>query len=283
MRTQGLVANFAQSYYIINLQQRLQRQCHTPFRDSEGSDIVVRAADNVSDLVDDSLLTLSPERFPMIYISAIFTAMTAYVADYDTSSSLKGVQLSRRLRPNVLALRQLEQCYTIARWVRNLFMEIMDRHQRQAAADRGPGEEKDPPQEPSSRTTRYWEHSRPPSTDALMQEPAVDTSSAQGLGAVSGHTADSIEGDPTYLYDPNLWSHSSPSTGWASAMTTDCFRQSLPPSGYLATDQDTNWLVDATDLASLNRSTPHQSFQFLANLGLAGLNYYDCLEGMERA
>ncbi|KAH6988863.1 fungal-specific transcription factor domain-containing protein, partial [Ilyonectria sp. MPI-CAGE-AT-0026] len=88
-----------------------------------------RAADNMSDLVDDSLLALSPERFPMIYISAIFTAMTAYVADYDTSSSIQSVQLSRRLRPNILALRQLEQCYTIARWVRNLFMEIMYRHQ----------------------------------------------------------------------------------------------------------------------------------------------------------
>lgn len=193
------MANFAQSYYIINLQQRLQRQCHTPFRNSEGSDIVVRAADKLSDLVDDSLLTLSPERFPMIYISAIFTAMTAYVADHDTSSSMQSVQLSRRLRPSVLALRQLEQCYTIARWVRNLFMEIMDRHQRRAAADQGPGEKHDASQEPSSRATRHQEHSRPPSTDDLMQESTVDTSSAQSLDTVSGRTADSIDGDPNHL------------------------------------------------------------------------------------
>jgi len=54
------------SFYVINLQQRLQRLCQKPFVDPEGSKIILEAATKVSCLVEDSLLYWTPEHFPMI-------------------------------------------------------------------------------------------------------------------------------------------------------------------------------------------------------------------------
>lgn len=52
----------ARSYYIINLHQRLQRQCHK----SKETKYVIDAALRVFSLVEDSLLYWTPEHFPMI-------------------------------------------------------------------------------------------------------------------------------------------------------------------------------------------------------------------------
>lgn len=50
------------SYYLINLHQRLQRQCHKPNEIRP----VLDAALRVFSLVEDSLLYWTPEHFPMI-------------------------------------------------------------------------------------------------------------------------------------------------------------------------------------------------------------------------
>lgn len=47
--------------------------------------------------------------------------------------------LVERLQPNLLALKQFEQCYILARWVRNLWMDIMD-HPKRPNQDLRPGD-----------------------------------------------------------------------------------------------------------------------------------------------
>lgn len=61
--------------------------------------------------------------------------MTAYVAECGITNAN---QLSQRLRPSLLALKQFEQCYIVARWIRNLFMDITNRLNRTVARGRRP-------------------------------------------------------------------------------------------------------------------------------------------------
>ncbi|KIV76821.1 hypothetical protein PV11_08681 [Exophiala sideris] len=117
-----LILKVCYHYYIINLQQRLQRLCHRSHEDFDASRIILDAADDVSSLVEDSLLHWTPEYFPLIYVSAIFSSMTAHVAECSAS---KREQLVHKLRPSLLALKQFEQCYITARWIRNLFMDFL--------------------------------------------------------------------------------------------------------------------------------------------------------------
>lgn len=54
------------SFYRQTLQQRLQRLCPKPFADSEGSKLILDAANKVSSHVEDSLLYFTPQHFPMM-------------------------------------------------------------------------------------------------------------------------------------------------------------------------------------------------------------------------
>ncbi|KAI8652972.1 FAD-binding PCMH-type domain-containing protein [Fusarium keratoplasticum] len=109
-------------YYFINLLQRLQRQSN------RGGDTkpILDAALQVFGLVEDSLLYWTPEHFPMIYVSALFSAMIAVAAD-GSMSPPRSDQLLCKIRPGLLALKQFESVYNLARWIRNFFMDILNR------------------------------------------------------------------------------------------------------------------------------------------------------------
>lgn len=55
--------------------------------------------------------------------------MIAHVAECGVSGPQR-LRLSQKLRPNLLALKQLEQCYMLAHWIRGLFMDIIERPER---------------------------------------------------------------------------------------------------------------------------------------------------------
>ncbi|KAH7171688.1 hypothetical protein DER46DRAFT_622571 [Fusarium sp. MPI-SDFR-AT-0072] len=110
------------SYYFINLSQRLQRQCNT----SREGKPVLDAAEQIFNLVENSLLFWSPEHFPMIYVSALFSAMMALAVDVKTSAP-KSDQIFVKIRPGLLALKQFESVYILARWIKNFFMDILNR------------------------------------------------------------------------------------------------------------------------------------------------------------
>lgn len=60
--------------------------------------------------------------------------MTAQYVESHVSRVSRDMLL-RQLRPNLLALKQFEQCYILARWIRNLFIDIMDQAGRTSAAE----------------------------------------------------------------------------------------------------------------------------------------------------
>ncbi|KAJ9425824.1 fungal-specific transcription factor domain-containing protein [Fusarium oxysporum] len=109
-------------YYLINLSQRLQRQCNT----SKEVKPVLDAAAQIFSLVENSLLFWTPEHFPMIYVSALFSAMMALAVDVKTSAP-KSDQIFVKIRPGLLALKQFESVYILARWIKNFFMDILNR------------------------------------------------------------------------------------------------------------------------------------------------------------
>ena len=52
--------------------------------------------------------------------------MTAQYVGSHTSDTYKSQLLYQKLRSNLLSLRQFENCYILARWIRNLFKDIID-------------------------------------------------------------------------------------------------------------------------------------------------------------
>ncbi|KAG5775603.1 hypothetical protein H9Q73_010731 [Fusarium xylarioides] len=109
-------------YYLINLSQRLQRQCNA----SKEVKPVLDAAAQIFSLVENSLLFWTPEHFPMIYVSALFSAMMALAVNAKASAP-KGDQIFIKIRPGLLALKQFESVYILARWIKNFFMDILNR------------------------------------------------------------------------------------------------------------------------------------------------------------
>ncbi|KAI1610996.1 fungal-specific transcription factor domain-containing protein [Exophiala viscosa] len=250
-------------YYIINLQQRLQRLCHKPFADHEGSTIVLEAASHVTTLVEDSLLYWSPEHFPMIYVSAIFSAMTAYVAEGGISDPS---QLSQKLRPSLLALKQFEQYYIVARWIRNLLMDLTSRLNKTEARKRGhrPDDARIYRQVPSFRRQHGIEsHSQTQFTDNNEQrtQPTENAYVADNPGSGGDASSYVYETSP---FDPSFESPSGTSAAVLGSflpdfMTNDFISQQFSPDG--------NGTIEFPSPSSFE----YQHLHFLADLGLSGL------------
>ena len=63
-------------------------------------------------------------------VTAIFAAMTAQYVDSQCSNTYKSQLSFQKLRSNLLSLRQFERCYILARWIRHIFKDIIERPQR---------------------------------------------------------------------------------------------------------------------------------------------------------
>ncbi|KAF4453774.1 hypothetical protein F53441_3600 [Fusarium austroafricanum] len=126
----SLTVKVCYHYYVINLSQRLQRQC----ANSDEAKAIIDAASQVFNLVENSLLFWTPEHFPMIYVSALFSAMMALAVDVKTTTS-KSDQIFVKIRPGLLALKQFESVYILARWIKNFFMDILNRSESNGAVE----------------------------------------------------------------------------------------------------------------------------------------------------
>jgi hypothetical protein len=161
-------------YYILNLQRRLQRLSPATSPDLEGATILFDASNNIAHFVEDSLLYWTPESFPLIYVSAIFSALIVH-AERHKSTTIPEEQLSAKMRPYLLALKQFEQVYVLARWVRNLFMDMTgrrDRHERRRSSLVN-GRPAISPQSASGTLLRSEPPRAPP---PAVQQPSFDTS-----------------------------------------------------------------------------------------------------------
>ncbi|CAG1997840.1 unnamed protein product [Fusarium graminearum] len=128
-----------------------QRQCNK----SKETKLVVDAATQVFNLVENSLLYWTPEHFPMIYVSALFSAMMALAVDGSTTAP-RSDQMFAKIRRGLLALKQFEQVYNLARWIRNFFMDILNRSDSREGS-RGEVPAASPPSNRNTTETRVPE------------------------------------------------------------------------------------------------------------------------------
>ncbi|KAL2674278.1 hypothetical protein Neosp_012729 [[Neocosmospora] mangrovei] len=135
---------------------------------------ILDAALQVFGLVEDSLLYWTPENFPMIYVSALFSAMIAVAAD-GSMSPPKSDQLLYKIRPGLLALKQFESVYNLARWIRNFFMDILNRSEPhtgdKTAHDQG------------LIAPRHVQDGQPITPESVAQAPAENTIAATPVPA----------------------------------------------------------------------------------------------------
>ncbi|KAF0640694.1 hypothetical protein FPSE5266_20193 [Fusarium pseudograminearum] len=235
-------------YYAINLYQRLQRQCNK----SRETKLVVDAATQVFNLVENSLLYWTPEHFPMIYVSALFSAMMALAVD-GSATAPRSDQMFVKIRRGLLALKQFEQVYNVARWIRNFFMDILNRSDS-GGGSRGEVPAASPPSNGITSEIRVPEESaRHP---VIQEEPAhllAGTSSeADQLTFVA---SDLNLGGTTFMLDHDSGDVGAEGGGfWPTYLANGVF--SNTSTG------------DAIDFPQPD-STQYQAMYFLADLGLS--------------
>ncbi|EKJ73181.1 hypothetical protein FPSE_06605 [Fusarium pseudograminearum CS3096] len=232
--------------YIVA--QRLQRQCNK----SRETKLVVDAATQVFNLVENSLLYWTPEHFPMIYVSALFSAMMALAVD-GSATAPRSDQMFVKIRRGLLALKQFEQVYNVARWIRNFFMDILNRSDS-GGGSRGEVPAASPPSNGITSEIRVPEESaRHP---VIQEEPAhllAGTSSeADQLTFVA---SDLNLGGTTFMLDHDSGDVGAEGGGfWPTYLANGVF--SNTSTG------------DAIDFPQPD-STQYQAMYFLADLGLS--------------
>lgn len=198
--------------------------------------------------------------------------MTAHVAECGISGLVRD-QLSQKLRPNLLALKQFETTFILARWIRNLFMDIINRPTRQAV----------------HRTRHQREHPHQ-NTDrsSLEQSPLVNPSphsqsqhhhpnQSAHIATSAGHsfsTSDQVANasidDANYFYDSSNYDPgTSPSTIMGNFVPNFITNEYLHPQQGGGDMSGMN-MIDFPSPSTLE----YQSLHFLADLGLSGFNSY---------
>ncbi|KAF5251004.1 hypothetical protein FANTH_3868 [Fusarium anthophilum] len=122
--SQGL--SFSNGNHHLSLTLKVCYQLQRQRNASKEIKPLLDAAAQIFNLVENSLLFWTPEHFPMIYVSALFSAMMALAVEVKTSAP-KSDQIFIKIRPGLLALKQFESVYILARWIRNFFMDILNR------------------------------------------------------------------------------------------------------------------------------------------------------------
>lgn len=73
----------------------------------------------------------------ILSVTAIFLAMMAQYRGSRSCNDYKSQLLSQQLKSNLLSLRQFEQCYILARWIQNLFKDILQPPREAQAEESG--------------------------------------------------------------------------------------------------------------------------------------------------
>ncbi|KAM0563179.1 hypothetical protein ACHAPJ_000895 [Fusarium lateritium] len=242
----SLTLKICYHYYLINLYQRLQRQS----KESKETKPILDSATQVFTLVENSLLYWTPMHFPMIYVSALFSAMMALAADGSTSPP-NSDQLLCKIRPGLLALKQFEPTYILARWIRNFFMDIINR--------------------PESSPEEIMRQSRAAAEDADSQ--IIETRSTIASNETQMKTPISL--DQHNYFTPNLGVEDTNLMFDTDARGDDCHGGGLNQgiSNYLPTYL-TNGVFSYThsgDVIDFPQpdSSQYQALFFLADLGIA--------------
>lgn len=141
-----------------------------------------------------------------------------------------------KLRPSLIALKQFEQCYIVARWIRILWTDILDR---------------------SNRKTRAHEH------QVAVSEPNSNTSLPMTSAQQQQTPFISPDQTPSILYDR--------SSQMAEREYVSDERSEMSP--YPVADWSSLFSLDGYDAPAdlpLPNTLEYHSLQFLANLGSIG-------------
>lgn len=199
--------------------------------------------------------------------------MTAHVAECGISSTNRDV-LSQKLRPNLLALKQFETTYILARWIRNLFMDIINKPVRQALDQRS--DQRDRGQNTDSHGRFEQDSSMTPESFLRSHHQSAETSeqgtssthNSYSTGEGPPHT--SAPDDGTFLYNSNSYDHStSPSVIMGNFVPNFITNEFLPPQQGNGDMSGMN-MIDFPSPSTLE----YQSLHFLADIGLSGFQVY---------
>lgn len=204
--------------------------------------------------------------------------MTAHVAECGISSATRDV-LSQKLRPNLLALKQFETTYILARWIRNLFMDIINKPIRQALDQRSNQHKRSqnvdshgPPEQDSSMTPESFlrSHHQSTVTSGSARASSSSTHNSYSTGEEPPpHTSGPDDG--TYIYDSNSYEHStSPSVIMGNFVPNFITNEFLPGQHGGNSDMSGMNMIDFPSPSTLE----YQSLHFLADIGLSGFNVY---------
>ncbi|KAM0491126.1 hypothetical protein ACHAP8_010910 [Fusarium lateritium] len=196
----------------------------------------------------------------MIYVSALFSAMMALAVD-GSSTAPRSDQMFVKIRRGLLALKQFEQVYNLARWIRNFFMDILNRSETGGGHDKG--------QAGSPRRNGNTTDMQVPeeSTRHLdNQEPAnMLTGTISQAGQPTFVTSDLTLEDATFMLGQDSNDASVDGGGfWPTYLANGVFPNTV--SG------------DAIDFPQPD-STQYQAMYFLADLGIANVGSEPVYEG----
>lgn len=167
-------------------------------------------------------------------VTAIFAAMNVQFVSYRHLNKQWREIILTKLRTSLIALRQFEECYILARWVRILWNDIFDRSGRKIINQQC----LTPAQASPSRSTIDC-HTQ----DALVAQPSANPERISAYSQAGGLD-----------YGMDWWLESSPysTTDWSNLVFSGCYEE-----------------TPALPLVKPN-SIDSDGLQFLVNLGLGG-------------
>ncbi|KAJ9632959.1 hypothetical protein H2204_007527 [Knufia peltigerae] len=129
----GLILHMTASYYKILAFRMLERKILASATDApreieQCTTEILQAAEDVTSHFEEVLVSFKARHFPMICISSVFAAMIVQFV-YSRRPALGEARsvLGQQLRFNLLGLKEFEDCYSLAHWIRELFLRIRDR------------------------------------------------------------------------------------------------------------------------------------------------------------
>ncbi|OAP60418.1 hypothetical protein AYL99_05420 [Fonsecaea erecta] len=129
----GILLHMTVNYYKILAYRILERNVQAfaneiPIDVSHFTKDILRAAETITSLFEEMLISFKARHFPMICVSAVFAAMTVQLI-YSRRSNLRESQhlLDQQLRFNLLGLKEFEETYRLAHWIRELFLRAREK------------------------------------------------------------------------------------------------------------------------------------------------------------
>lgn len=182
-------------------------------------------------------------------VTAVFAAMTVQYIGSHSSNTYKSQLLYQKLRSNMLSLRQFEECYILARWVRNLFKDIIERPRKP---------------NPNTTTATVGNQNLDQSSSHNIMDTQVANFSQTASSAIDYHS-------PASSLGSSLYQQASPMGQEATKDNVGFSRPRFENNGTPNLMSPEDFYSHLLDYSSTN-PLQMQGLQFLVDLGMLGAN-----------